>query len=278
MKHRIRAILEKFRDPHRIKREWQRRLRIAYAMKMGSWFRDKPYFFQSRMDIDEASPWYDPSFNKQVGGGFSLEKRDAPLPGLEAWDQVRSDMLRLLLRTIDAHDVTGDIVEVGVYRGLTAKLLHYYFPERTLHLFDTFTGFAKQDLDQEEGSTETTSPHHFSDTSVKTALDYIAPMNDRVKVYPGLFPNTIPDYFNNISFAFVHLDADLYAPTIEGLRYFYPRMSPGGMILVHDYNAWPGARQAVDEFFKDKAEVPIPMPDKSGSALIVKNKFSTGSP
>ena len=147
-----------------------------------------------------------------------------------------------------------------------------------MHLFDTFTGFAKQDLDQEEGSTETTSPHHFSDTSVKTALDYIAPMNDRVKVYPGLFPNTIPDYFNNISFAFVHLDADLYAPTIEGLRYFYPRMSPGGMILVHDYNAWPGARQAVDEFFKDKAEVPIPMPDKSGSALIVKNKFSTGSP
>jgi len=69
---------------------------------------------------------------------------------------------------------------------------------------------------------------------------------------------------------FVHLDADLYDPTLSGLRFFYPRLSKRGILLVHDYNAWPGARRAVDEFFSALPELPIPMPDKSGSALIVK--------
>jgi O-methyltransferase len=68
----------------------------------------------------------------------------------------------------------------------------------------------------------------------------------------------------------VHLDADLYEPILEGLKFFYPRMPKHGMILVHDYNAWIGARKAVDDFFSDKPELVIPMPDKSGSALIVK--------
>jgi hypothetical protein len=47
-------------------------------------------------------------------------------------------------------------------------------------------------------------------------------------------------------------------------------MSIRGIILVHDYNAWIGARKAVDDFFADKVELPVPMPDKSGSVLIIK--------
>ena len=70
--------------------------------------------------------------------------------------------------------------------------------------------------------------------------------------------------------AFVHIDPDLYEPTKEGLILFYPLLSQGGIMLIHDYNAWPGARKAVDEFFLDKNEYVIPMPDKSGSAIIVK--------
>ena len=71
-------------------------------------------------------------------------------------------------------------------------------------------------------------------------------------------------------FSFVHLDADLFEPTKNGLEFFYPRVSSEGIILIHDYNAWPGCRKAVDEFFFLKKESPIPMPDKSGSAIIVK--------
>jgi O-methyltransferase len=71
-------------------------------------------------------------------------------------------------------------------------------------------------------------------------------------------------------FAFVHLDADLYDPIMAGLQFFYPRVAKGGIIVVHDYNSWPGARRAVDVYFQDKPEVPVPMPDKSGSVVIVR--------
>jgi O-methyltransferase len=52
---------------------------------------------------------------------------------------------------------------------------------------------------------------------------------------------------------------------------------PGGFILAHDYNSWPGARKAVEQFFRDKPEIPIPMPDKSGSALVLKLRPLAGA-
>ena len=92
--------------------------------------------------------------------------------------------------------------------------------------------------------------------------------NENVFIHQGFFPDTIPSGFKEKKFAFIHLDADLYQPTLDGLEYFYTRMSVGGFILIHDYNAWIGARKAVDDFFNTKKEIPIPMPDKSGSVLI----------
>jgi O-methyltransferase len=59
-------------------------------------------------------------------------------------------------------------------------------------------------------------------------------------------------------------------PALSGLHFFYPRMPQDGILVVHDYNAWPGACRAVDEFFADKPELPIAMPDKSRSAVIIK--------
>ena len=92
-----------------------------------------------------------------------------------------------------------------------------------------------------------------------------------VQAYAGWFPESVPDTLRTSTrFAFVHLDADLYAPTKAGLEFFYPRLSTHGALVMHDYNGWLGARTAIDEFFTDKLEVPIPMPDKSGSAVIIK--------
>jgi O-methyltransferase len=180
-------------------------------------------------------------------------------------------MLILLLRTIAEKNIEGDIAELGVYKGYTAKLIHYYMPERKLHLFDTFEGFTDRSIVAEkENSDISISASNFADTSLDRVKVYISQKNSNVLYYKGYFPESIPENFNQLMFAFVHLDADLYEPTLEGLKFFYPRMSTRGLIVVHDYNAWPGARKAVDDFFSDKNELSIPMPDKSGSVLIVK--------
>ena len=234
--------------------------------------RPSGFYLQGKMDIDPRSWWHNPDF-LAVYGGYRVPGDTAARQLFEAdpWDYTRRDMLLLLLRSLVERNVAGDLAELGVYRGGTARLIHHYLPERKLYLFDTFSGFDKRDVQSEETTTGLkTNAGNFSDTSVPMVLANIAPRNDNVQAFPGYFPQSAPLFLRERSFAFVHLDADLYEPTMAGLEFFYERVTPGGFILVHDFNSWPGARRAVMEFFKDRLEIPIPMPDKSGSALITK--------
>jgi len=170
-----------------------------------------------------------------------------------------------------ARKVEGDLAELGVYRGSSARLIHHYLPERKLYLFDTFKGFDERDVKAEANATGRKAESvEFSQTGVEWAMGNIAPQNDNVQAFPGYFPVSAPPFLSQRKFALVHLDADLYEPMLAGLKYFYDKVVPGGYMLAHDYNSWPGARKAVQEFFSDKPEIPIPMPDKSGSALILK--------
>ena len=73
----------------------------------------------------------------------------------------------------------------------------------------------------------------------------------------GFFPKSTDQIADNLKFCLVHIDCDLYSPAISALEYFYPRMVPGGFIVIHDYSSlgWSGAERAVDEFFADKVEI-----------------------
>jgi O-methyltransferase len=236
-----------------------------------------PYYIQGRMDIDPLSPWHNSLFSNSTGGFYPKRKSTELKSGsrqiitLENHDNVRRDMLILLLRTIIENKISGEFAELGVFKGQTAKLIHYYCPDRNLYLFDTFSGFDKRDINQESSQIkDSESILAFLDTSAEAVIKNIQPINDNISIIKGYFPKSIPGDLNNKQYAFVHLDADLYLPTLEGLKFFYPKVTKGGIIICHDYNAWPGVRKAVDEFLHGKAEIAIPMPDKSGSAIITK--------
>jgi O-methyltransferase len=234
-------------------------------------FRNTGFYLQSQMDIHHLSRWHT-DFASVTGGFYPTADRDGrEICGLDDYDSVRRDMLVLLIRTVIANGVVGAFAELGVYKGHTARLIHYYAPERWLHLFDTFEGFTERSAAAETRATAfVVAPTHFADTSLEAVRSYLRPRSDRLVFHKGYFPDTISAELSSERFAFVHLDADLYEPITEGLRFFYPRMTRKGVIVVHDYNAWLGARKAVDEFFAGKDELPIPMPDKSGSAVIIK--------
>jgi len=76
-------------------------------------------------------------------------------------------------------------------------------------------------------------------------------------------------------FALIHLDADLGKPTRDALEFFYPRLSPGGFLILHDYGggAWPGVAEAVDAFLADKPESLVRIPDRSGTAIVRRVKL-----
>ena len=182
------------------------------------------------------------------------------------------DLVRLLFLISNAKDLTnvpGAIAEVGVYKGYTAKILTELFPDRRFYLFDTFEGFEKSDFTLEKVKKH--SSNFFDDTSLSLVQNYLGSSPNH-RYCKGYFPSTTSMVEKGETFSLVHLDADLYAPIKSGLEYFYPKMSPGGMLIVHDYssNAWPGVIQAVDEFLVDKPEGLIRIPDKSGTVVIKK--------
>lgn len=159
--------------------------------------------------------------------------------------------------------IEGDMVEAGVYRGGSAKLICEAKGNRVLHLFDTFAGLP--------------APSEADDQLQGYAGKCYARLEDvtsylrgypNVCFYKGLFPKTA-EPIEHRRFSFVHLDVNLYSSTLDSLKYLYPRMNRGGIILCHDYGVYDGVKRAVDEFLADKPEVVL-QPSKN-QCLIAKS-------
>ena len=185
-------------------------------------------------------------------------------------DKIRLYNFWLQIQRLEKDNVPGDIAELGVYKGESARLLHLMAPQRTLHLFDTFEGFTSRDLEPETGEASTYTNNHFADTSIAKVLKKINADANKVVVHQGHFPQSVVG-LENSSYALVNLDADLYNPTKAGLEYFYPKLSTGGIILIHDYNhKWEGLVKAVDEFVDNIPEHLILVPDLDSTVMILK--------
>lgn len=169
------------------------------------------------------------------------------LSNLTTRDSIRVCSLHAVAEEIHSHSVIGNVAELGVYQGEFARYIHREFPDRNLYLFDTFQGFSQQDQEVDRSGGFSSAAEDFSDTSVNLVLGKMDDP-DRVKIRAGYFPESVQETDLTKSFAFVSIDADLYKPIYDGLAFFYPRLSPGGFIFIHDYNNkdYPGAKAAVE--------------------------------
>lgn len=155
-------------------------------------------------------------------------------------------------------EVPGVVAECGTYRGTSARVLcgalcaeRAGFRGEGVHLFDSFAGLsALADADSADPAVEGRTPRHegmFAATPehVRTVL---AEFPD-VTLHIGWIPHCFADA-PDAPYRFVHLDVDLYEPTLAGLEHFVPGMGPGGVLVIDDYGAvrWPGVAQAVDEY------------------------------
>jgi len=187
-------------------------------------------------------------------------------------DKVRFFCIWLQVERIRKEKIPGSFAELGVYKGETARLIHLMDTERAFHLFDTFKGFSPSDLEQETGEAASYTPKNFRDTDREEVLKTIGGDPSKLIIHSGYFPDSAGGAENEL-FAFVSMDADLYKPTLAGLDFFYPRLSPSGVIIIHDYNhKWEGLKRAVDEFCAAIPETPVLIPDLQGSIMIVKSK------
>ncbi|MDZ7741343.1 MAG: TylF/MycF/NovP-related O-methyltransferase [Bacteroidota bacterium] len=207
--------------------------------------------------------WKEAVKNKEVPASLIRMLRTYP-------DKQRFFVLWLQISRIRKEKIEGDFAELGVYKGDSARLINAMAPERKLHLFDTFDGFKDEDLKMESGEAATYTPSNFADTSMETVKERLGNPKQLV-FHPGYFPASTHE-LEEKKFAFVNIDLDLYKPTKAGLEYFYPSLSRGGIILIHDYNRkWPMLMKAVDEFLDSIPENPVLLPDRDNSLAIVKN-------
>ena len=160
----------------------------------------------------------------------------------------------------------GEFWECGVYRGGTAVMLAEMLTRHEgqasrLHLFDTFAGMPDTDPDRDfhvRGE--------FADTSEAAVRGRVGDQRG-VVFHPGLIPQTF-EGLETRRVAFAHVDVDIYRSVVDCCEFLMPRMVPGGFVVFDDYGfpSCPGARQAVDEFFRDRPERPLVL--STGQAVV----------
>lgn len=182
----------------------------------------------------------------------------------ELADDVRYASLALAIQRLKTEGIQGSFAELGVYQGATSRFLHELAPERRLYLFDTFAGFPEQD-------TQAGNDGRFRDTSQEAVARFIGDLQN-VIFRAGFFPATATG-LEDERFSLIMLDCDLYQSALAGLRFFYPRLVPGGYFFMHDYNSSESDHaimRAASEFLADKPELVFEIPDQWGSAVFRK--------
>ncbi|WP_027400413.1 TylF/MycF/NovP-related O-methyltransferase [Anaerovorax odorimutans] len=184
---------------------------------------------------------------------------------------IRLATTKLISEEIIKRKISGAIAELGVFQGAFASQLNRLFPDRNLYLYDTFEGFDERDITAEAlNNFSKASISDFSQTGVDLVLS-ILPFPNKAIIRKGYFPETAKDL--DEKFALVSLDPDLYLPTYEGLKFFYPRMSQGGMIIIHDYNntRFNGVKEAVSTYCNENNLFIVPLCDLHGTAVLMKS-------
>lgn len=229
--------------------------RVQYLAYAGRWLCPEYVFKWPQIDWFEnpaISEFYTVFPHERQG--FNMDRR---------WNVLQ------FLRLIEG--LPGDTAECGVFEGATSWLILRHAPDdpaggrRRHHLFDSFEGCSQPGANDH--------PSHFHkgilacpEETVRTTL---APYAGQTRYYKGWIPSRFAAVADR-SFAFVHIDVDLYDPTRDSIAFFYPRLERGAVLICDDYgcSTCPGATKAVDDFLADKPEKMLAF--ASGGGFMIK--------
>jgi predicted O-methyltransferase YrrM len=193
--------------------------------------------------------------------------------------QLTDGQLRVLRRLLDL-DVPGDVIECGVYRGGTTVLMARHLQQtgrtdRMIYALDSFEGFRPDTVDREidHGLTPGEARAAFTTTSeayVRRKFDVLG-VGAMVRVVPGFFEDTLGGLPGPFSLALV--DCDLEAPVDYCLTTLWDRITPGGHLVVDDYQnvGYAGARRACDRFV---ASLPNPVTSVEEGFMVIRKPRS----
>jgi hypothetical protein len=206
----------------------------------------------------------DPSIFPAHGMRFERDNRDYG----RDWPQYAHSMigakrmanLRIAVETVLAEGISGDFIETGVWRGgscifMRGVLKAYGVTDRIVHVADSFAGLPPPDAEKyPEDANDTLFSYPqlaVSRRQVEENFSRYGLLDDQVRFIEGYFEETLPGIALG-PLAIARLDGDMYSSTIVSLEALYPKLSPGGFLIVDDY-ALGNCRAAVDDFRRANA-------------------------
>ncbi|GAA5194619.1 TylF/MycF/NovP-related O-methyltransferase [Rugosimonospora acidiphila] len=167
----------------------------------------------------------------------------------------RLDNLQQCVVDVLERGVPGDVIETGVWRGgsvifMRAVLRAYGAADRTVWVADSFRGLPEPDPSRTADVEDALWRERFLAVSldeVKRNFRRYGMLDDGVRFLQGWFADTLPAAPVE-KLAVIRLDGDLYDSTMVALRSLYPKLSVGGYVIVDDYHAVRGCKEAVDDF------------------------------
>ena len=180
--------------------------------------------------------------------------------------------LWLQVQHLDKHEIPGDLVECGVWRGGSAGMMALAHLQsrsnasRHLHLFDSWQGMPEPDRDF-DGALAVEYSGGVGGRTLEpigrcvAALDEVRQLLEREIAYPpelihyhvGWFQETL-ERTQVDKILLLRLDGDWYESTKICLEYLYPRVVKGEIVILDDYGYWAGCRKATDEFIERLSE------------------------
>jgi hypothetical protein len=215
------------------------------------------------------------------GDARMLKKFEDAVPELNAADtaaiqivqpytmtsKIRRYELLKAVRYVNSRGIPGDFVECGVWRGGSTFLMRiantrHPGPQRSFWLYDTFAGMpapvekdgrrAFEEIAHAEAKGEKWICASRADVEAG-AMRVLGDLNS-LRFVEGKVEDTLQVAINLPDrIAILRLDTDFYESTKIELEILYPRLMPGGVLVIDDYGSWPGSRAAVDEYFAGQA-------------------------
>jgi len=178
-----------------------------------------------------------------------------PLSGETMVGRARLDNLQDCIEHVVGEEVPGDLIETGVWRGgasifMRGVLRALEVSDRRVWVADSFRGLPAPRADHFPA--DAGDEHHrvaelaVSAGAVRENFRRYGLLDEQVVFLEGWFRDTLPGLVDE-RWAIIRLDGDMYESTIEALDNLYPRLSPGGFVIVDD-GALPACRAAVDDF------------------------------
>lgn len=201
----------------------------------------------------------DPSIDPWSGGKYNpiarVWGRDWPATALTMIGEKRLENLHLAVTTAIAEEVPGDLMETGVWRGgaciyIRAVLAQFGETDRRVWVADSFEGLPPPVVPGDAGDRHHTYPQlSVSLEEVRANFARFGLLDDRVVFLKGWFKDTLKTADTG-PLAVLRLDGDMYESTMTALTELYPRVSPGGFVIVDDWFAVTACQRAVTDYWR----------------------------